>query len=91
MTDLYIEEPDDPQLGGLEQMRAELARLKSQLEHKVQASASDVLDETRMLARRAQHYVNSRLGASALIAICAGVALGLLAAALVAARSARDR
>lgn len=93
MTDIYTEDPDDFDAtpGALEKLRAEVARARHQLEQRVQASASDVMDETRMLARRAQHRINSQLGASALIAVCTGVTLGLLAALLLAGRGSRSR
>ena len=54
MTDVYTEDTDDyeTQLNALERLRAELARLASDLEHRVQASASDMMDETRFLAER---------------------------------------
>jgi hypothetical protein len=91
MTDVYTEDTDDyeAQFGALERLRAELARLASDLEHRIQASASGVMDETRVLARRAQHRINSQLGTSALVAIGAGLVLGLVAAALFARRNER--
>jgi ElaB/YqjD/DUF883 family membrane-anchored ribosome-binding protein len=84
MTDIYTEDPYDPEMrpGALAVLRAEAARLASQLEHRLQASASDVMDETRMLARRAEYKIHSRFGTAALIALGSGVALGLLAASL---------
>jgi ElaB/YqjD/DUF883 family membrane-anchored ribosome-binding protein len=85
MSDVYTEdEPydSDTQPGALAVLRAEAARFASQLEHRLQASASDVMDETRMLARRAEYKIHSRFGTAALIALGSGVALGLLAAAL---------
>jgi hypothetical protein len=91
MSDVYIEEPEETHVGALEQFRAELSRLRSRLEHRLQASASDVMDETRMFARRAQHRINTQLGASALIAICTGVVLGLLAAIIFGGRTPRGR
>jgi len=93
MTDVYTEDADDyeTRLSALERLRAELARLASELERRVQASASDVMDETRFLARKAQHRINTQLGTSALVAIGAGLALGLLAAALFAHRTGRER
>ena len=93
MTDVYTEDTDDydaPQ-GALDRLRADLRRLAHQLERRVQSSASDVLDETRFLARKAQHRINTQLGTSALVAIGAGLVLGLLAAALFAHRSSRGR
>jgi hypothetical protein len=48
-----------------------------------------VLDETRMLAQRAQHRINSQLGVAVLIALGGGIALGLLAAALTGRHSSR--
>jgi len=90
MSDAYFEDPQDDQIGALDQLRAELARLKSEVEHRIQASASDVVDETRMLARRAQHKIRSQFGLAALIAVCTGVALGLVAAAILS-RSGSDR
>lgn len=93
MTDVYTEDPDDfgTRPGALEQLRAEVARRTHRLEHRIHASASDVMDETRMLVRRAQHRINSQLGSAALIALCSGVALGLLAAMLVSTRSSSRR
>jgi hypothetical protein len=93
MTDVYTEDTDDyeTQLGALERLRAELARLASDLEHRIHASASDMMDETRFFARKAQHRINSQLGTSALVAIGAGLVLGLLAAALFAHRASRGR
>lgn len=93
MTDIYTEDSDefDTRPGALEQLRAEVARATHRLEHRIQSSASDVVDETRMLVRRAQHRINSQLGSAALIALCSGVALGLLAAAFVGSRSSRRR
>jgi hypothetical protein len=93
MTDVYTEDSDeyDARIGALERLRMELARLASDLEHRVQASASDMMDETRFLARKAQHRINAQLGTSALIAIGAGLVLGLLAAALFAYRAGRER
>jgi hypothetical protein len=93
MTDVYTEDTDDyeTQLNALERLRAELARLASDLEHRVQASASDMMDETRFLARKVQHRINAQLGTSALVAIGAGLVLGLLAAALLAHRAGRQR
>jgi hypothetical protein len=49
------------------------------------------MDETRMLVRRAQHRINSQLGVFALIALCAGVTLGLLAAAVFRGRAPHAR
>ncbi|HWA02403.1 MAG TPA: hypothetical protein VG819_02640 [Rhizomicrobium sp.] len=90
MSDVYIEDPEETEVGALEHVRAELSRIASQLERKLQSSASGALDETRFLMRKAQHRINSRLGPSALVAICAGVVLGLAAAALLASRSRRE-
>lgn len=89
MTDVYIEDPDDfgSQPGAVALLRAEIARAASRLEQRIQASASDIKDETLMLARRAQHKINSRIGVSAAIAFGVGVGLGLLAAALLSHRS----
>jgi ElaB/YqjD/DUF883 family membrane-anchored ribosome-binding protein len=93
MTDIYTEDPDefDTRPGALEQLRAEVARARHELEHRIQSSASDVVDETRMLVRRVQHKVNSRLGSAALIAFGTGIALGLLAAILSGTRSSSRR
>lgn len=91
MTDVYTEDSDefDTRPGAVEMLRAEVARARHQLEQRIQASASDVVDETRMLVRRAQHRVNSQLGSAALIALGTGIVLGLLAAALSGSRSSR--
>ncbi len=91
MTDVYTEDNDDyeTQIGALERLRAELARLASDLEHRIQASASDMIDETRFLARKAQHRINSQLGTSALIAVGMGLVLGLVAAVLFSRRAER--
>jgi hypothetical protein len=88
MTDLYTEDADEFEapISALERLRAELARAASQLEHIVHDSASNVMDETRFLALKARHKINSRLGVSALIAVGSGLALGLLAAALSSRR-----
>jgi hypothetical protein len=93
MTDVYTEDSDeyDARIGALERLRLELARLASDLERRVQASASDMMDETRFLARKAQHRINTQLGTSALVAIGAGLVLGLLAAAMFAHRAGRER
>ena len=92
MTDIYTEEEYDYETrpGVVAQLRAEVARFASQIEHRLQASASDVMDETRMLARRAEYKIHSRFGAAALIALGTGVALGLIAAGL-SSRSARRK
>jgi len=91
MTDIYTEDSDglDARPGAVELLRAEVARAASLIEDRILASASDAMDETRMLARRAQHRINSQLGTAALIALGTGVVLGLLAAALAGARSSR--
>jgi hypothetical protein len=81
VTDIYTEDLDTP-LGVLASLRLDARRLAAQLEHRFQASASNVVDETRFLALKARHRINSRLGMSALIAVGSGLALGLLAAAL---------
>jgi ElaB/YqjD/DUF883 family membrane-anchored ribosome-binding protein len=88
MTDIYTEDSDDPEMrpGALALLRAEAARFASQIEHRLQASASDVMDEARMLARRAEHRIHSRFGTAALVALGSGVALGLLAAVLLSHR-----
>jgi hypothetical protein len=91
MSDVYTEEPEETEITALDQIRAELRRIGSELERRVQSSASDVMDETRFLMRKAQHRINSQLGGSALIAICAGIVLGLAAAALLSSRSSRER
>ena len=93
MTDIYTEDSDDldTRPGAVELLRAEVARAASQLEHRIQASASNAMDETRMLARRAQHRINSQLGMAALIALGGGIILGLLAAALSTPRGGRNR
>ncbi|HTT97505.1 MAG TPA: hypothetical protein VMF58_05610 [Rhizomicrobium sp.] len=92
MSDIYTDEDYDDQVrpGALELLRAEARRFASQLEQRLQASASDVMDETRMLARRAEYRIHSRFGTAALIALGSGVALGLLAAVL-SSRGARRR
>jgi len=92
MTDIYTEDPYEyePRPGAIALLKAEAARFVSQIEHRLQASASDVMDETRMLARRAEYKIHSRFGTAALIALGTGVTLGLLAAAL-SSRSARRR
>jgi len=90
MTDLYIEDPQDGRLTAVEQLRAEMGRLRHQLERAVQDSASDVAMETRVLMHRARRNINARLGTSALIAIAAGLALGLVAAALAGMRRKPD-
>lgn len=86
MSDHYTDDEYDygqrTRVGAMELLRAEAVRLMSRLEHRVQASASDVMDETRMLARRAEYRIHSQFGTAALIALGSGVALGLLAAAL---------
>jgi hypothetical protein len=91
MSDIYTEDSDDldARPGAVELLRAEASRAVSQIEHRIQASASDMMDETRMLARRAQHRINSQLGSAALIAFGTGIALGLLAAVLSGTRASR--
>jgi hypothetical protein len=93
MTDIYTEDPYEPEMrpGVPELLRAEAARFASRIERRLQASASDVMDETRMLARRAEHKIHSRFGAAALIALGGGVALGFLAAALSSRRARSDQ
>jgi hypothetical protein len=85
MTDIYTDEDFDHEVGPgtLELLRAEARRLASRLENSLEATASDVIDETRMLARRAEYKIHSRFGTAALIALGSGMALGLLAAALL--------
>jgi hypothetical protein len=93
MSDIYTDDEDyerQTRPGALELLRAEAARFASQLEHRLAASASDVMDETRMLARRAEYRIHSRFGTAAVIALGSGMALGLLAAAL-SSRGARRR
>jgi ElaB/YqjD/DUF883 family membrane-anchored ribosome-binding protein len=89
MTDIYTDDDYEQRTrpGVLDFLRAEASRLVSRMEHRLQASASDVMDETRMLARRAEHKIHSRMGTAALIALGSGIALGLLAAALSSRRS----
>lgn len=91
MADIYTEDSDefDARPGAVELLRAEVARAASLLEQRILSSASDAMDETRMLARRAQHRINSQLGTAALVALGTGVVLGLIAAAIAAARSSR--
>jgi hypothetical protein len=91
MTDVYTEDSDDldARPGAVDLLRAGVARAASQLEHRIQASASNAMDETRMLARRAQHRVNTQLGMAALVALGGGIVLGLLAAALSTQRRRR--
>jgi hypothetical protein len=93
MTDLYTEYPYDQPArpGALVLLRAEAARFALQIERRFQASASDIMDETRMLARRAEHKIHSRFGTAALIALGSGVVLGLLAAAFSSRRSHSDQ
>ena len=83
MADIYTEDSDefDARPGAVELLRAEVARAASLLEQRILSSASDAMDETRMLARRAQHRINSQLGTAALVALGTGVVLGLIAAA----------
>jgi len=90
MTDLYIEEPQEGRLTAVEQLRAEMGRLRHQLERLVQDSASDVAMETRVLMHRARRSINARLGISALIAIALGLMIGLIAAALSPGRRRPD-
>jgi hypothetical protein len=97
MSDVYIEDPDD------EQPRpGTIARTAHRLEDLVHRYASDAVDtargardnaveEARFLTLKARHKINSRLGASAAIALGTGIALGLLAALLSSGRAASRR
>ncbi len=88
MTDVYVEDPDDEGAhpGALARMRVDLARTAQRLESLAYHYASDAADETRMLAHRARRRINRNLGTAALAALGAGLALGLLAAAVSAWR-----
>lgn len=91
VTDFFIENDLERETrpGALAQLRAEVARTASQLEHRVHDSASGVMEDARFLVRRTQHKINSRLGVSALIALGVGLVLGLAAAALSQDRARR--
>lgn len=93
MSDVYVEDPIDEEahLSTVRRLRLELARAATRLERAVHDSASNVADETRLLARRTQRRINSRLGLAAAVALGTGLALGLLAAVLSADRSGRRR
>ena len=99
MTDVYIEDPseDDVRRGILGRLQGELGRMAGKLEriarnyagglaHSARAARDNVIDETRHLARSAKRKINANLGTSAAIALGTGLAVGLIAAAVVAHR-----
>ena len=88
MTDLYVDDDygQPPKPGELQRFGAEMRRFASELERRVHDSASGAVEDARLLVRRAQHRINRNLGTAALAALGAGLALGLLAAAVAAYR-----
>jgi hypothetical protein len=89
MTDYYIDEPQGGGPDALSRVRAGLSRSTSRLEHAIQASAANVMDETRLVAHKARREINSQLGFYAACAFGAGVGLGLLAAVIASLRARR--
>lgn len=87
MTDLFLEDDAPLEPGALARLRAEVSRAANALERRLHDSASLAVEDARLMVRRTQHRINARLGTAALIALGAGVVLGLIAA--LATRSRR--
>ena len=91
MSDVYFEEPENEvaHVGALRRLRLELARTTARLEQAVHDSASNAVDETRMMVLRTRSRINARLGMAAAVALGTGLTLGVLAALLMAGRGRR--
>jgi len=90
MTDLFLEDDDDARPRALDRLRAEVSRRAGAIEHRLHDTASNAMEDARMLVRRAQRRINTHLGVSALAALGIGVALGLIVA-LIASQRGRER
>lgn len=91
MTDLFLEDDDEAlKPGAVERLRAEIARMRSRLEHRLHDTASGAVEDARLLVRRTQSRINTRLGMAALAALGIGLVLGMIAA-LISARGGERR
>lgn len=82
MTDLYFEDSSERPVGTVERLRAEVDRTVAQATGAVRDARDRVVLEAKLRAHRVERRIQSQLALSALIALCSGVALGLLAAFL---------